>query len=172
MNQLPNRLPCPQIPHLSQPDDSPSRPQALVLFSHISMARDPADLTLPLSVVHTLAYLRTTCPILLDTILATSARFFRPHLAGSLGEHALIAVNRATIDGACYLELVQALCILVYWKRPTDKSAWIKLGLALRIAYQLRMHEMPQCGSHESEGKRRLALVSVGLQAEKLKHER
>lgn len=31
--------------------------------------------------------------------------------------------------------------ISVFWKAPTDTSAWVKLGLAIRLAYQLRLHQ-------------------------------
>jgi hypothetical protein len=31
--------------------------------------------------------------------------------------------------------------ILVYWKAPTDRTAWLKIGLSVRIGYQLGWHE-------------------------------
>jgi hypothetical protein len=44
------------------------------------------------------------------------------------------------IAGDCNLGIVQALLIMVHWKAPTDKSAWVKLGIAIRLSYQLDLH--------------------------------
>jgi hypothetical protein len=42
--------------------------------------------------------------------------------------------------GECSLGLVQSLLIMVYWKTPTDTSAWVKIGIGIRLAYQLGLH--------------------------------
>jgi len=44
------------------------------------------------------------------------------------------------IAGDCNLSIVQAMLIMVHWKAPTDKSAWVKLGIAIRLSYQLDLH--------------------------------
>lgn len=43
-------------------------------------------------------------------------------------------------EGMCDIQLVQALCIMVYWKSPTDNTAFLKIGHAIRMAYQLNLH--------------------------------
>jgi len=45
--------------------------------------------------------------------------------------------------------MVQSLLIAVFWKEVTDVSAWRKVGMAIRMALQLRWHvkrtsELPQ----------------------------
>jgi hypothetical protein len=52
-----------------------------------------------------------------------------------------VLVNRLLSDGRVSLQLVQALLVLIYWKPLGDKTAWIRLGLAIRIAHQLRFNE-------------------------------
>jgi hypothetical protein len=92
------------------------------------------------SIVHTTDYLRNTSPILFTAVLAASSKFFRRDIHTSLMSHCQSILNRAISTGVCELGLVQALMIMVYWKAPDDRSAWIKIGLAIRLAYQLRLH--------------------------------
>lgn len=49
-------------------------------------------------------------------------------------------LNRAISSGTCDIGLVKALLVLVFWKDPTDKSAWVKIGTAIRLGYQLGLH--------------------------------
>ncbi|KAK8864558.1 hypothetical protein IAR55_001808 [Kwoniella newhampshirensis] len=108
--------------------------------------------------LHTFKRLRTRAPLLLDVILAVTTRFFRPEIATSLGDHASVLVCRATLDGLCSIELIQCLCIMVYWKNAVDQSAWMRLGMAIRMGYQMRLHEQIQCGKDVPEKKRRIAV--------------
>lgn len=80
-------------------------------------------------------------PLLFTAILAVSARFFAKGIYRNLLSHAQLAVNRAIQTGTCSLELIQALIILVFWKEPDNRSAWINVGIAVRLGYQLRLHE-------------------------------
>jgi hypothetical protein len=68
-----------------------------------------------------------------------SARFFSPHVADALFEMALTMVLRALHHGGLDLTMVQALLVLVYWKKPKDPTAYHKLGLATRLMCQLRV---------------------------------
>lgn len=68
-----------------------------------------------------------------------SARFFAPNVADALFEMASTMANRALQAGTVDLALVQALLVLVYWKKPKDPTAYHKLGLATRLMCQLRV---------------------------------
>jgi hypothetical protein len=72
--------------------------------------------------------------------MTASARFFQPALYLELASHAQTLLSRMIASGSCTLGMVQAIIIMVYWKRPTDKTAWIKLGIAMRLGYQLGLH--------------------------------
>ncbi len=49
-------------------------------------------------------------------------------------------VNMAVAECVCAIELVQAICLLHYWKKPTDGRGWLRLGHAIRLGYQLDLH--------------------------------
>lgn len=74
-------------------------------------------------------------------MVAAASKFFRPDLHRTLMDHSLAILSRSVAAGACDTGLVQSLMIHVYWKAPTDRTAWMKLGMAMRMAYQLRWHE-------------------------------
>ena len=38
------------------------------------------------------------------------------------------------------MSIIKAILVLVFWKNPTDKSAWIKIGTAIRLGYQIGLH--------------------------------
>ncbi|PRQ76468.1 hypothetical protein AAT19DRAFT_13490 [Rhodotorula toruloides] len=100
---------------------------------------DPVDLSM-LSEFEA-AQLRRTSPILLSAVLAVSAKFFRKDLYPQLLQHAQQLVMRAMGgDGSDGIGLVQALLILCYWKEPMDSSAWLKIGYAIRLGFQLGLH--------------------------------
>ncbi|ORY21003.1 hypothetical protein BCR39DRAFT_73904 [Naematelia encephala] len=88
----------------------------------------------------TLDYVRRTSSILFAAILAVSSKFFRRYLYPALYNHAQMILQRATGVGDCDLGIVQALAIMSYWKAPTDRSSWVKLGTALRLGFQLGLH--------------------------------
>ncbi|ORY90761.1 hypothetical protein BCR35DRAFT_299328 [Leucosporidium creatinivorum] len=94
--------------------------------------------------LHTAEWVRSTSTVLFSAILAVSAKFFRPTLYPTLLAHAQQLVTRGIADALSQIGLVQALCLLVYWKEPEDNSAWMKIGLAIRLGYQLRLHTRRQ----------------------------
>ena len=85
--------------------------------------------------------------ILFSSILAVSAKFFRPALYRHLHSHAQMLLSRATGAGECDIGIVKAILVLVFWKNPTDKSAWIKIGTAIRLGYQLGLHASGRGGA-------------------------
>jgi hypothetical protein len=90
--------------------------------------------------VHTTDYLRRTSTPLFATVLATASKFFRKDLYPMLLSHATTIVDRAVIAGAEDTGLVQSLMLLVYWKAPSDTSAWRRIGWAIRMGYQFRWY--------------------------------
>ncbi|CUA76172.1 hypothetical protein RSOLAG22IIIB_06130 [Rhizoctonia solani] len=52
----------------------------------------------------------------------------------------LAAAWRALSDGISSVEYIQALSIMTYWKEAEDTSTWRKLGLAIRMAFELNLH--------------------------------
>ncbi|ORY90308.1 hypothetical protein BCR35DRAFT_299935 [Leucosporidium creatinivorum] len=90
--------------------------------------------------LHTVDYVRQTSPILFTSILAVSAKFIRPQLYPSLLMAAKQLVGRGIIDGQVSVGLVQSLLLQVYWKEPEDCSAWLRVGEAIRMGYQLHLH--------------------------------
>ncbi|BGP45734.1 hypothetical protein JCM10450v2_001564 [Rhodotorula kratochvilovae] len=91
--------------------------------------------------LHTLAHVRASSTVLFASVLAVSAKFLRPDLYPSLISTAKHLVGRGIIDGKVTLGLVQAILLLVYWKEPEDRSAWLRIGEAIRMGYQLHLHE-------------------------------
>lgn len=119
-----------------EPDDRALGSSLFVVFSDVRQ-----HLALISTLVHTLDRVRSESPCLLSSMVAATSKFFRPDLHRTLMDHSLAIISRAVAAGACDTGLVQSLMIHVYWKAPTDRTAWMKLGMALRMAYQLRWHE-------------------------------
>jgi hypothetical protein len=94
----------------------------------------------PDTTVHTFDYLNSVPPLLLTATLAASSKFFSSRHHRNLWEYAQVLVNRAITAGDCSVEVIQALLTLVCFKSPTDRSAWIKIGIAIRLGYQHGWH--------------------------------
>lgn len=81
--------------------------------------------------------------LLFTTIMAAAAKFFRKELYDALISHCQTLLLRSIFAGHCSVELVQSLILLVFWKTPVDKSAWVNIGIAVRLSHQLGLH-MPR----------------------------
>ncbi|WRT69909.1 uncharacterized protein IL334_006900 [Kwoniella shivajii] len=90
--------------------------------------------------LHTIQHLRNTSTVLFSAVLTAASRFARPELHNILLSHTQTLLNRAINGGAAEAGIVQTIMILVYWKLPADTSAWRKIGIAIRIGYQLYWH--------------------------------
>lgn len=86
--------------------------------------------------MHTFDYINSNLPILLTAILAASSKFFRPQYQRNLLEYAHVLLNRLLNSGVCNIDIIQALLVLVCFKAPVDRSAWVKIGTAIRLGYQ------------------------------------
>ncbi|GAA5896935.1 hypothetical protein JCM6882_007311 [Rhodosporidiobolus microsporus] len=90
---------------------------------------------------HTMEFVRNTSTVLFTAMLAVSSKFFRHDLYPSLLLSAQQLVTRCMGgDSQPHIGLIQAILILVYWKEPFDSSAWLKVGYAIRLGYQLGLH--------------------------------
>lgn len=90
--------------------------------------------------MHTFQYVRDRSPLLFSAILGATAKFFNREMHPQLWGHAQRLISRVVEQGSCSASIIQGLLILVYWKQPNDQSAWIKVGLAVRMGYQLGWH--------------------------------
>ncbi|KAB5590675.1 Fungal Zn(2)-cys(6) binuclear cluster domain containing protein [Ceratobasidium theobromae] len=91
--------------------------------------------------LHSPSYVRNRSSVLFTAILTVACRFAQPNAwerCNALGQTLL---GRALADGICSIEYVQALSLLTFWKDPRDSSSWRKVGLAIRMAYELNLHE-------------------------------
>ncbi|TXT11213.1 hypothetical protein VHUM_01964 [Vanrija humicola] len=84
--------------------------------------------------------MRQRSTILLSAVLAAAAKFFKRDVYPALLTHANTVASRAILAADESKALVQALLIQVYWKDPTDTSAWRKIGWAIRMGYQFHWH--------------------------------
>ncbi|KAM0789318.1 hypothetical protein ACM66B_000155 [Microbotryomycetes sp. NB124-2] len=90
--------------------------------------------------LHTVQWVRQQSSILFSTLLAVSARHFRPELYQSLHSQATTLVARGVFGSTFDIGLLQSLMLLVYWKEPGDATAFLRVGIIVRLAYQLRLH--------------------------------
>lgn len=93
--------------------------------------------------LHTVNYVRNNSTVLFTSILAVSAKFLRPDLYPMLISSARHLTGRAIIDGKVSLGLIQSILLQVYWKEPEDRTAWLRIGEAIR---------MGALNTHESDG--------------------
>jgi hypothetical protein len=111
--------------------------------------------------VHTFEYTRATSPPLTTAVLAAASTFTRRDLHPQLLNHIQTILNRAMSNGACDIGIVQSIIISVYWKAPTDRTAWMKIGWAVRMGYQMRWHHPWRTQLPADERELRMALVSA-----------
>ena len=58
----------------------------------------------------------------------------------ALLKHTKELVSQSLLAGRYDLYLVQAIFLLVHWREVADKSAFVNIGMAIRIGYQLGLH--------------------------------
>lgn len=90
--------------------------------------------------VHSFPYLRSTSTVLFTSVLASSSKFFRRDLHPQLISHAQTLLNRTIASTRVDLGTIQSLQLLTYFKSPQDTSAWMKIGMGIRLGYQFYMH--------------------------------
>ncbi|KAG8775326.1 hypothetical protein FRC12_001549 [Ceratobasidium sp. 428] len=90
--------------------------------------------------LHTPTYVRARSSVLFTAILCVACRFVRPRAWEQCNALGQTVLGRALADGVCSIEYVQALSLMTFWKDPQDSSSWRKVGLAIRMAYELNLH--------------------------------
>ncbi|KLT40567.1 hypothetical protein CC85DRAFT_287291 [Cutaneotrichosporon oleaginosum] len=94
---------------------------------------------------HTLAFMHESSFALLTAVLAAASKFFHgPETYRALLDHAQVLINRAVAEGHCEIGMIQCLMVLSHFKDTRDRTAWIKIGMALRFAYQNGLHKALQ----------------------------
>ncbi|KAF7964495.1 hypothetical protein HWV62_6889, partial [Athelia sp. TMB] len=119
--------------------------------------------------LHTVAYVRSKCPLLFSTLIMAGAKFFRPEIFKQCQKLANDLAVRAFADGWKRVEVVQAFACLTYWKEPDDnvgrplisrdyiltippsQRTWTYIGYACRMAVELGLNRHVERPSpHES----------------------
>lgn len=78
-----------------------------------------------------------TSPVLFNSIMFAICKFYRPELVESMLDLAETAIFRCMRVAYYDVPLVQGILTLVYWKRPGDRTSYIKVCLARRCLQQL-----------------------------------
>jgi hypothetical protein len=61
-------------------------------------------------------------------------------------------------EGTATVAVIQSLFLLVFWKEPFDQNAWLKVGYAIRLAYQLHLHRERKTPFPDDEAEARLIM--------------
>ncbi|WVQ71522.1 hypothetical protein IAR50_001061 [Cryptococcus sp. DSM 104548] len=94
------------------------------------------------SVLHTPTNCRDRSPLLFTAVLAITSRVIRPNMYPQSLLLANRMVGQAVEFGLCTLEVIQALCLLTHWKKANDDTAWVRMGMAIRMAQMLGLNTM------------------------------
>lgn len=108
--------------------------------------------------IHSASYTFSASLPLFTAVLAVTCKFLRPEIYEVLLAASSNLIDRAISDCVCSIEVVQAICLLHYWKKPTDGRGWLRLGHAIRLGYQLDLHLPRRRELPTDERQARLAL--------------
>ena len=105
--------------------------------------------------LHTLGYVRASSSFLFTAILSAAAKLLHAPLYPALSTHAEDLFVKSFRNGLKSVEIVQAILILTYWKKPDDNRAWLSVGHAIRMAIELGWHQLGsgemKCSANASE---------------------
>ncbi len=91
--------------------------------------------------LHSPDYVRSHSPFLFTAMLMACCKFFNPsnyHAVRRLAEEWCVFTFA---EGTESVETVQALACMTYWKEPTDRRTWSYIGMACRMAVNLRLNK-------------------------------
>ncbi|GAB1527039.1 hypothetical protein RhiTH_010933 [Rhizoctonia solani] len=91
--------------------------------------------------LHTAPYVRRRSTVLYTTIISVSSKFFLPRVHQQCHALSQSLIGRALASDMCNIEYIQALSLSTFYKDADDASSWRKVGLAIRMAYELNLHE-------------------------------
>lgn len=63
-------------------------------------------------------------------------------------------ISQAFATDLCTIDLIQALCLLHFWKSSTDGTSYRKMGYAIRIGYELNLDRFVRPLPEEEEAAR------------------
>ncbi|KAF2996279.1 hypothetical protein E8E13_005006 [Curvularia kusanoi] len=92
--------------------------------------------------LHTLSYVRVSSSFLFTAVLTAAAKLLHAPLYASLSALAEDLFVECFRGGTKSVEIVQAILILTYWKKPDDSRAWLSVGYATRMAIELGWHQL------------------------------
>jgi hypothetical protein len=93
--------------------------EARVIFDLVFLRLNPfVNLFDP--ALHSVAYVRSKCPLLFTTLIMAGAKFFRPEIYRECQKLANDLAVRAFAEQWKRVEVVQAFACLTYWKEPDD----------------------------------------------------
>ncbi|PGH00029.1 hypothetical protein GX51_06028 [Blastomyces parvus] len=110
--------------------------------------------------LHTLKYIRARSYFLFSALLSAAAKIFRPSLYTKLHEHAESILKDILGAGQISTEIVQGICLLTYWKEPSDSRAWLLVGYAIRAAIEMGWHKFKPSGPDSSSSSMRESVES------------
>nr|VWO99073.1 Uncharacterized protein [Ganoderma boninense] len=90
--------------------------------------------------LHSPAYVRSHSPFLFTTMLMACCKFFCPASYGAVRRLAHEWCVYTFAEGTESVETVQALACMTYWKEPADRRTWTYIGMACRMAVNLRLN--------------------------------
>lgn len=93
--------------------------EAQVIFEMVFLRLNPF-INLFDPALHSVAYVRSKCPLLFSTLIMAGAKFFKPEIYKQCQKLANDLAVRAFADGWKRVEVVQAFACLTYWKEPDD----------------------------------------------------
>ncbi|EIW60705.1 uncharacterized protein TRAVEDRAFT_165719 [Trametes versicolor FP-101664 SS1] len=91
--------------------------------------------------LHSPDYVRSHSPFLFTAMLMACCKFFNHnnyHAVRRLAEEWCVFTFA---EGTESVETVQALACMTYWKEPTDRRTWSYIGMACRMAVNLRLNK-------------------------------
>ncbi|KAI1790697.1 fungal-specific transcription factor domain-containing protein [Ganoderma leucocontextum] len=90
--------------------------------------------------LHSPDYVRSHSPFLFTTMLMACCKFFCPASYPAVRRLAHEWCVYTFAEGTENVETVQALACMTYWKEPADRRTWTYIGMACRMAVNLRLN--------------------------------
>lgn len=85
--------------------------------------------------LHSVAYVRSKCPLLFTALIMAGAKFFRPEIYRDCQKLANDLAVRAFAEQWKRVEVVQAFACLTYWKEPDDNVRGLDKVIQENIVY-------------------------------------
>ncbi|KAI5309928.1 hypothetical protein KEM55_002107 [Ascosphaera atra] len=87
-------------------------------------------------------YIRIKSSFLFSALLSAAAKFFSPDHYQTLYDHVENQLKEIMCAGKKSAEIVQGICLMTYWKQPSDSRAWLLVGYAIRACIEMGWHQL------------------------------